>query len=382
MKPRDMHEAHRTATPLELLFDLVSVIAIASAAAGLHHAIAEAHFTEGILKFVAAFFGIWWAWMNYTWFASAYDNDSTLFRLLTMVIMGGALAIAAGINAFFESTDLTLIVIGYVVMRLAMVALWLRVAMYDSAGRGTALWYAGGIAIAQAYWVLLLLTQIEAGVLYCLFFVTGVVLELGVPTLAERSGNTSWHRHHIIERYGLLIIIVLGETLLSAAMALEPITEGFNQAFNQALVEIALSALVVVFSLWWLYFSKEEHLETNALSRALTWGYGHSLVFASGAAVGAGFAVLVDIVTDHAEVGRLVGDYAVAIPVAVFLLGLWFVRDRFVLSGIARYILPIFALLVLIIPILLSSIGIALLLALCVFARSSTVQAKNRPVQG
>ena len=93
MTPRDMHEPHRAATPLELLFDLVSVIAIAAAAAGLHHAIAEAHVLDGLLKFCAAFFGIWWAWMNYTWFASAYDNDDTPYRLLTLLIMAGSLTI-------------------------------------------------------------------------------------------------------------------------------------------------------------------------------------------------------------------------------------------------------------------------------------------------
>ncbi len=97
MKPRNMHEAHRAAAPLELLFDLVTVIAIAAAATGLHHALAKTHFIEGIFRFAAAFFGIWWAWMNYTWFASAYDNNDALFRLLTMVIMGGALAMATGI---------------------------------------------------------------------------------------------------------------------------------------------------------------------------------------------------------------------------------------------------------------------------------------------
>ena len=93
---RDSNEVHRAATPLELLFDLVSVIAIATAAAGLHHAIAEAHIADGVIKFACAFFAIWWAWMNYTWFASAYDNDDTLFRVLTMVIMSGSLTMAAG----------------------------------------------------------------------------------------------------------------------------------------------------------------------------------------------------------------------------------------------------------------------------------------------
>jgi len=86
LAPRLPDEPHRASTTLELLFDLVSVVAIASAAAGLHHAIIEAHVVDGIITYVLAFFAIWWAWMNFTWFASAYDNDDTAYRLVVMVI--------------------------------------------------------------------------------------------------------------------------------------------------------------------------------------------------------------------------------------------------------------------------------------------------------
>ena len=101
MPARDMNEHARASTPLELFFDLVTVIAIASAAAGLHHGLLEGHIVESLLKYLGAFFAIWWAWMNYSWFASAYDNDDTLFRLLTLWIMAGALTMAAGIGPFF-----------------------------------------------------------------------------------------------------------------------------------------------------------------------------------------------------------------------------------------------------------------------------------------
>lgn len=66
MQPRDALEHHRAATPLELLFDLVYVIAIAAAATGFHHALAEHHAGPGFIAFLMVFFGIWWAWMNFT----------------------------------------------------------------------------------------------------------------------------------------------------------------------------------------------------------------------------------------------------------------------------------------------------------------------------
>ena len=368
MQARDVHQPHRVATSLELLFDLVTVIAVASAAAGLHHAIAGGHATDGVVRFTMAFFGIWWAWMNYTWFASAYDNDDVLFRLLTLAIMGGALAIASGIELFFTSLDLTMVVTGYVIMRVGMVVLWLRAALGDPARRTTALTYAFGIALVQVYWAGLLWVDSSSSVRLTLLFALGAAFEIAVPALAERSGRTPWHRHHIIERYGLLNIIVLGETLLAGSLALRAVT---GEHFQIALVRVALSSLVIVFSMWWLYFSKEEHLQSQDLGRSLTWGYGHVLIFAAGAAVGAGFAVVVDIVSGHAQVLLKVGNYAVAVPVALYLLGLWFVRDRFYFDGAARHVLPAFAALVLLVPLQpLALEGVAGLLAVSVFVRS------------
>ncbi|MFZ1727647.1 MAG: low temperature requirement protein A [Albidovulum sp.] len=376
LSPRDSLERHRAATPLELFFDLVSVIAIAAAAVGLHHAIAEAHAMQGIVTFLMAFFAIWWAWMNYTWFASAYDNDDTLFRLLTILIMAGSLTMAAGIGALFKSGELTMVVIGYVIMRVGMVALWLRAANNDPERRATALTYALGIGIAQVFWIMFLLMQPLAPAVTYAVFMVGVVLELSLPAIAERKGNTPWHRHHIIERYGLLTIIVLGETLLAGGLSLQQVADG---ATNIAFVHIALSALVIVFSMWWLYFSQEDHLDSTDLNRAMTWGYGHFIIFAAGAAVGAGFAVLVDIIAGKAEVSLIVGDYAVGIPVALYMLGLWFVRDRFCLDGAARLVLPVFAVLVLVAPFTPVALeGIAALTAFSVIARN-TLANKAQP---
>ena len=156
MPPRDPQEHHRASTTLELLFDLIFVIVIASAAAGLHHAIAGGHPIEGIVRFVLTFFAIWWAWMNYTWFAAAYDNDDTVFRILTMVIMAGALIMAGSIGQLFATLDVRMTILGYIVMRIAMIALWLRAARHDPEHRQTAMIYAKGIAAVQLFWLLML----------------------------------------------------------------------------------------------------------------------------------------------------------------------------------------------------------------------------------
>nr|WP_300310705.1 low temperature requirement protein A [Halomonas sp.] len=117
-------------------------------------------------------------------------------------------------------------------------------------------------------------------------------------------------------------------------------------------------------------FAREEHQLQYCLARAFSWGYGHLTIYMSGAAVGGGFAVLVDVTAGHAEVGAMVALYAIAIPVAVYLLGLWFVRDRLLLRGPLSLVLPAFAVLILVSVPWLGLSGMTVLIVLAVVARN------------
>ncbi len=97
LSPRDPHEEHRTASPLELFTDLCYVVAIAQAALSLHHEISEGHAGHGLVWFGVSFFAIFWAWLNFVWFNSAYDPDDTINRLLTLLQVFGSLVLAAGV---------------------------------------------------------------------------------------------------------------------------------------------------------------------------------------------------------------------------------------------------------------------------------------------
>lgn len=339
LSPRDHQEHHRVATPLELFFDLASVVAIATAAHGLAHAIAANHAVEGLIAFVLSFFTIWWSWMNYTWFASAYDNGRPLFRIISMLIIFGALVLAAGISELFENKPISFIWFGFVIMRVGQVSLWLMAARGDPAHRATALRYAFGIIAAQVYWSYIYLGLTTGSGFFTGAFALGILFELAVPAFAEKVNQTPWHRHHIIERYGLLNIIVLGEALLAVVTALRKVDEGFS--LSNPLLHAAISAAVITFSLWWAYFSREEHLETQELRRTLLWGYGHIAVFGAGAALGSGFIVMIDVLTAHAQVELRTADIAIAVPLALYLAGLWFIRDRFLASGPQRHALLI-----------------------------------------
>ena len=324
MGGRDPEEAHRSATSLELFFDLCFVVGVAAAAATLHHDLAHGHLT-GLAGYAMVFFAIWWAWVNYAWFASAYDTDDIIFRLLTFVVMSGVLVVAAGTpQAAGAEHDFRLVVVGYLIMRVAMIPLWLRVAREHPDARRTALRHAGSIVVIQTFWVLRTVFLADGTTGY-VSFAALVLLELAGPYWAEHAWATPWHRHHIAERYELFTIIVLGEVILATTQAIAGTLDGHAPKIQ--LFPLILGALLLVFSMWWVYF-KRPMVDSVTAETAFVFGYVHYFVFASAAGVGACLAVLVDIVEGEGHVESrtavllLVGSTTVYLLVVSLVHGL------------------------------------------------------------
>ncbi|MEU3828269.1 low temperature requirement protein A [Streptomyces sp. NPDC029080] len=340
---RGRDESHRVASPLELLFDLCFVVAVAQAGVQLVHAVAEGHAAGGVLNYAMVFFAIWWAWMNFTWFASAYDNDDALYRVVTLVQIAGVLVLAAGIARAFTEHDFLLVWLGYVIMRLAMAGQWLRAAASASGEeRTTALRYACGVLTCQVGWLGLVLLPEPARPW---LFLVMVVVELCVPVFAEMHHQTSWHPHHIAERYGLFTIIVLGETIAAATVAVKSAVDD-HDALTE-LLPIAAGGLLIVFSAWWIYFVVPIHGHLRSRGRAFVWGYGHYFVFTSAAAIGAGLEVAVEQAVGAAHLSTLAASAAVTLPTALYLLTVWALHSRHFKVGLAQQlVLPVTALLV------------------------------------
>ena len=323
MRARQPTESHRASTPLELFFDLCFVVAVSLTAARLHHALAEQHVGVGLLGYLTVFFAIWWAWMNFTWFASAYDTDDALYRLTTLVQITGALVLAAGAPSAFDQIDFKIVTIGYVIMRLAMVAQWLRAGGANPDQRHGTLRFAGGITLMQVGWVARIWLPPSWTLASFLVLTVG---ELAVPVFAERAARTTWHPGHIAERYGLFTLIVLGEVVFGATAAIE---ESLAEAEHVGtLLRLAAAGIVIVFSLWWLYFDEPAGRLLSSLRMALAWGYGHYLVFASVAAVGAGLEVEIDVEAGGTQLAPALAGLATAVPVGVFLLSVWLLHVR------------------------------------------------------
>ncbi|MEW1987937.1 low temperature requirement protein A [Brevibacterium casei] len=368
MRPRDPNEPYRSASTLELFFDLVFVVAVSIASVRLAEALSEGHVADGILDYLIVFFGIWWAWMNFTWFATSFDTDDWLYRLLTIVQMGGVLVLAAGIGLVFEEHNFTVVIIAYVVMRLALVAQWTRASLSAPSARSTCRIYAIGVSIVQVLW---LLTLLLPGNGFLIAMPILILAEVAVPVIAERAGLTPWHPHHITERYGLFTLILLGESLLASANA---IIEAIQDADALGpLISMAVLTLVATAALWWIYFWPPHHRSIRGLRNSLAYGYGHYFIFAAAGAFSAGIEAEIAVITDHSELEPPFASFAYTIPIAVFILGVWALAIRPNADRIVNVAVPVGGLLVLIdplipVPFALTSvilIGIVVVLVWC-----------------
>jgi low temperature requirement protein LtrA len=339
MSGRDPNEPHRAATPLELLFDLTFVVGFGVAAEQLAHLLAEGHLASGLVGFGFAMFAVCWAWINFSWFASAYDTDDWPFRVATMVQMVGVLIFTLGLPEVFASIDHGLhlnnavAVAGYVVMRIAMGLQWLRAATQNPQRRSACLTYLTTILVAQVGWVLLLLVETSVSVpVTLLYMVPLVLLELSGPWIAEtRKGGTPWHAHHLAERYGLLAIIALGEGVIGTVASLGAVVQ--RQGWTPDAVLVGVAGTGLTFGMWWTYFIipsagiLQAHRE-----RFFAWGYGHILIFAAIAATGAGLHVAASYIEGQAHISGVATVLSVAVPVGgfvlmVYALHTWLVRE-------------------------------------------------------
>lgn len=347
MRPRDPGEPGRAASSLELFFDLTFVIAVAIAAENLHHAVSAGHIADGLTAYLMMFFAIWWAWMNFTWFATSFDNDDWLYRVMTILQMGGVLVLAAGIEPAFSDGEFLLTVLGYVLMRVVMIAQWLRASRRAGPARRSTIVYACGIGVVQILWLAWLAVPESMATVG---FLVLALAELSIPVIAETRGTTPWHPHHITERYSLFTIILLGESLLASSTAIFEALSDIEDLLP--LIALGVLCLIVTASMWWIYFWPPHHRAITALRGSLMYGYGHYFIFAAAGAFSAGVGVEVDSQLGHSSLDPVLATFTVSVPIAFFVLGVWLLAIRANADGVVNTVVPVCAVLVLLDPVI------------------------------
>lgn len=326
---RDPHEAGRVASTLELLYDLTFVVAVGVAAGKLAGTVGAGHIGLGIAGFVFGMLAIFVTWINFSWLNSAFDCDDWAHRLLILLQMAGVVVLAIGLDAMFASleagggVDIRAMVAGYVVMRVSLVTMWVRIALQAPAFRRVALGNIVGILVAQVAWVIL---AAVAPTLLPLLLVVAVlgVFEFSIPLFAQgRAGGTPWHRHHIAERYALFAIITLGEVVVGTVGATREAMVHHAGAWSADASMLVATGLGVTFGLWWSYFLVPfGELLHRRPERGYVFGYGHIVVLLAIAATGAGIHLLGAFLDQSSALGPLATVLALVIPLALFLASL------------------------------------------------------------
>jgi low temperature requirement protein LtrA len=243
----------RTATWLELFFDLAFVLVVGELAVGLRNDLT----LHGVLVFAGLFTSVWWAWAGFTFYANRFDTDDVVYRLAKLAAMLAVAGLAA--SASDATGDLAAqFALCQAVLRIVLVCLYLRayrhvvqarnlIAVYVVAeGLAGALWLAGAVAPAPARYV-------------C--WAVAVATEAAAPIMATmRSAGLPLHFEHLPERFGLFVILVLGESIAAIAVGVH---DTHWEAVN---VTVAVLGFVVAVSLWWTYFDLAGAAATQTLA--------------------------------------------------------------------------------------------------------------------
>ncbi len=327
MSGRDIDEGHRTATPLELLYDLTLVVAFGVAGGQAAHLLADGHILAAIVGFLFSMFAVCWCWINYTWFASGYDTDDWAMRLLTMLQMLGVLVMAAGMPRLFHGLpeghlDNGVVVVGYVLMRISMIVLWLRAARHDPGCRALSLRMAGLLIVAQLGWIAMATSHLSLAGLVASYIALLLLETMGMWWVAKRHGPMRWQAHHLAERFGLLAIITFGEGIIGTMAAIEAVAS--SQGWTLDVGMIGLAGLSLTVGMWWVYFAVPDAELLHARRRKmLGWSYGHIVVYAAIAGTGAGLHVAAYFVEGKSQLDLTATVLSMAVPIGVYLIAVF-----------------------------------------------------------
>ena len=240
-RPPDLNQDdNRSATRLELFFDLALVLFVAQTA----DLLAEPSWPSAA-AFAALLTLGWWSWASTTLYANRFDTDDVVFRVLTLLGMAGVVAMAASVTEV-AGTPGRWFALGYALVRIVLVLGYLRAWRHVPAARPNIRPYLAGHSIGAA--VFLASAFVPAPARYVLWAV-GLAADLLAPAVAARTrGGVPLHAEHLPERFALFVILVLGESVTG-------VVSGLHEAHWTGAAALAAGlAFLAAALLWWLYF--------------------------------------------------------------------------------------------------------------------------------
>lgn len=236
----------RSASFVELFFDLVFVFGITQVVASVH-----GHLDWPTLWRAAVVLALlWWAWTQYTWIAGYADFDELRPRVVLLIATAGTFVLAVAVQGSWSDDGLIFGLAYFTVTTLAASLMLWNVRVDIAEGRGRPDQLKGTVAYLarmMAGSVLVLIGGFVPDDIRPWFWVGALIVNL---ISAQTAGQYEYevNASHFVERHGLFVIIVLGEALI--AIGLGTVGQEASAAFYVA----GTAMLVTVLAMWWSYF--------------------------------------------------------------------------------------------------------------------------------
>ena len=245
-----------TASRLELFFDLAYVLVVIE----LAHSLLTDLSWRGGATFAALFAALWFSWVGFTLYANRFDTDDVVFRVakLTATLgVAGCAAAASGATTSFSTPFVGSFLVGRVILLLLHARAWRHV----EEARSTINVYLGATAVSTLLWAVSL--GVGGSARWALW-AAAVAVDAAAPVVATWRGDRApLHMEHLPERFGLFVILVLGEAVGGAATGVH------DAKWAGTSVAVGIVGFVIAAALWWNYFdvtashSEEELRESD-----------------------------------------------------------------------------------------------------------------------
>jgi low temperature requirement protein LtrA len=234
-------DEERTASRLELFFDLAFVLVVAELAIALREDVS----LHGELLFAGLFTLVWWSWVSSTLYANRFDHDDVVYRLYKLGSMAAVIGLAA--SATEATGERFGIFVGcQLLLRATLVLQYRRAYRHVAGARPIARLYLVGAGVGALLWAVSLVVPRPVGFG---LWAAAVLVEALVPLLATRhSTDVPLHVEHLPERFALFVILVLGESVAGIAHGL------YDAMWAPSAIPVAVLSFVLAAALWWSYF--------------------------------------------------------------------------------------------------------------------------------
>ncbi|WP_339255170.1 low temperature requirement protein A [Paenibacillus sp. FSL P2-0136] len=261
-------------TWLELFYDLLFVAAVSKASHVLLHVEDEALSLETLGKFVLIFIPIWWAWVGQTLFVNRYGQDTVMHRIFLIIQLFFVLIMTASLSVDFDANYLPFL-IGYLGLRI-MTAVQYHYSHSRESGhlRDTARY------LGSRFWIGLAISAcslfFDSWLRYAVLY-AGIMLDIILPLTGRRIlVKTPPNTHHLLERFSLFALILLGESVVSILAVLQ------SSRWTGPSVGFAALTFVLIIAIWWQYYDNlEKKVDMHIQTAGQTIIYGHLFIYLS-----------------------------------------------------------------------------------------------------